>query len=128
MGWITPVDVSEWVSSVAFTGCSASAAATSSGRILVPHSYLDGPDREPVRLGELREPFREEARERNEHLVARAETVGDRRLETSCAAGGHEEHVGRLGTVELLQALRDVAHDVPESWPTVVHERAALGQ
>ena len=39
IGWITPVEVSDWVSSTAFTGCSASAAATSSGRIFVPHSY-----------------------------------------------------------------------------------------
>ena len=38
IGWITPVDVSLCVSSTAFTGCSASAAATSSGRIFVPHS------------------------------------------------------------------------------------------
>jgi hypothetical protein len=38
-GWITPVEVSECVSSTALTGCSASAAATSDGSTLRPHSY-----------------------------------------------------------------------------------------
>ena len=38
IGWITPVEVSDCVSSTAFTGCSASAAATSSGRMRSPHS------------------------------------------------------------------------------------------
>ena len=36
MGWITPVEVSLCVSSTALTGCSASVAATSSGRISRP--------------------------------------------------------------------------------------------
>ena len=38
IGWITPVDVSDCVSSTALTGSSASASATSSGRTRSPHS------------------------------------------------------------------------------------------
>ncbi len=87
---------------------------------------LDRADREAVRFRELLPPLGEEPREGHEHLVPGREAVLDRGLEPAGAGGRHQQDVGVLGPVELLQAPRDLAHQVPEARSPVVDEWAPL--
>ncbi len=98
------------------------------GPDLRPPRVVDGAHGETERFGELLEALGEEAGGRHQHLVAGREAVGHGGLEPSGSAGGHQQDVGGIRAVELLQVTRDLAHDVAEARPSVVHERAPLGE
>ena len=98
------------------------------GRELRPPRFLDRPNREPVDLRQTPPPIGEEAGERDEHLVAGREAVLDGGLQTAGTRGRQEQDVGAIRAVQLFQTGRDLGHELPEARPTVVHERAALGE
>ena len=52
-GWITPVDVSDWVSRTAFAGRSASASATRAGSTFWPHSWSTVRTVSPIAVARL---------------------------------------------------------------------------